>query len=428
MNLNDMVNSKSTKASILSCTLFFLVACQSFQQQTPQEIRANQERSVVMHYVDLAHTQYSDSLRLAEQLRHAATMLVLSPSSQNLEFAKEAWLNARVPYQQTEVFRFGNPVVDEWEGQLNAWPLDEGLIDYVDNEYYEAALGNPGANANVVANRILRVGKRALNATAITPTFLESLNEIGGSEANVATGYHAIEFLLWGQDLNGTEVGAGNRPYTDYGKGDACSNENCDRRGAYLIAASQLLVDDLQYMVDQWAEGGEYRKEFLGLNSHEAIRRIIFGMGSLSLGELAGERMKVALEANSTEDEHDCFSDNTHYSHYYNVLGIQNIYLGRYKEYDGPYLSGSGLSYLVKQIDPALDQKIVMSLDKSMAAVQRLVASAEDPETPMTFDMMIAEGNREGRELITSVMDALREQTSLFEKMELAIKASLPES
>ena len=32
--------------------------------------------------------------------------------------------------------------------------------------------------------------------------FLENkLHEIGGNEANVATGYHAIEFLLWGQDL-----------------------------------------------------------------------------------------------------------------------------------------------------------------------------------------------------------------------------------
>ena len=71
-------------------------------------------------------------------------------------------------------------------------------------------------------------------------------------------------------------------------------------------------------------------------------------MGSLSLGELAGERMKVALEANSYEDEHDCFSDNTHNSHYYNALGIQNVYTGSYKRVDGTELSGASLADLLR--------------------------------------------------------------------------------
>ena len=50
----------------------------------------------------------------------------------NLRKLKTSWLEARKVYQQTEVFRFGNPIVDDWEGKVNAWPLDEGLIDYVD--------------------------------------------------------------------------------------------------------------------------------------------------------------------------------------------------------------------------------------------------------------------------------------------------------
>ena len=71
--------------------------------------------------------------------------------------------------------------------------------------------------ANVIANTSIEINGETVDATKITPEFLSgTLQEAGGIEANVATGYHAIEFLLWGQDLNGTGPGAGNRPYTDY--------------------------------------------------------------------------------------------------------------------------------------------------------------------------------------------------------------------
>ncbi len=119
--------------------------------------------------------------------------------------------------------------------------------------------------------------------------------------------------------------------------GAECTNGNCDRRGAYLKASAELLIQDLEWMEKQWAEGekGNYRQELLSESSDNGLRKMLFGMGSLSLGELAGERMKVALEANSTEDEHDCFSDNTHNSHYYNEQGIYNVYTGLYKREDG---------------------------------------------------------------------------------------------
>ena len=78
----------------------------------------------------------------------------------------------------------------------------------------------------------------------------DTLQEAGDIEANVATGYHAIEFLLWGQDLNGTGPGAGKRPATDYRRAN-CTGGNCDRRAAYLKAATDLLVSDLEEMVGQ---------------------------------------------------------------------------------------------------------------------------------------------------------------------------------
>ena len=376
------------------------------------------EADVASHYADLAHAVYLDALTSAQSLDKAIDTLLAEPNEANLDAARQAWLQARIPYQQSEAFRFGNAVVDDWEGQLNAWPLDEGLIDYVAADDYQHELGNEGATANLIANQTLTIGGETVDASELNSQLLADLNEIGGSEANVATGYHAIEFLLWGQDLNGFEAGAGQRPVTDFAKGDACTNGNCDRRAAYLSAASELLVNDLQWMVEQWSadEAGNYRAELLALPTQDVFQKMLFGMGSLSLGELAGERMKVALEANSYEDEHDCFSDNTHNSHYYNGKGIQNIYLGNYQALDGSVTSGPSLSALVAEKNPELDQRLRDDLDATMEALTVMKEAAEG-ESAMAFDMMIAPDNETGATIINDAIAALAQQTGSIEQV-----------
>ena len=208
-------------------------------------------KAVVAHYADMVFAVYSDAESTAKTLQTAIDTFLANPSDDTLKAARTAWVAARVPYLQSEVFRFGNTIIDDWEGQVNAWPLDEGLIDYVDKSY-EHALGNPGANANIIANTEIQVGEDKVDVKEITPEKLASLNELGGSEANVATGYHAIEFLLWGQDLNGTGPGAGNRPASDYMTGDGATGGNNERRRTYLRAVTQLLVSDLEEMVGNW--------------------------------------------------------------------------------------------------------------------------------------------------------------------------------
>jgi putative iron-regulated protein len=298
---------------------------------------------------------------------------------------------------------------------LNAWPLDEGLIDYVHADYqYE--LGNEGASANIVANTSLKMGATNLDVSRITPELIADLNEVGGSEANVASGYHAIEFLLWGQDLNGTNAGAGQRAYTDFVVGAECTNGNCERRGEYLRAAADLLVQDLEWMENQWADGikGNYRETLLADSADNGLRKMLFGMGSLSLGELAGERMKVALEANSTEDEHDCFSDNTHNSHYFNEQGIYNVYTGLYKREDGTLLSGSSIADLVAQQDKHAAKQIQKIFDQARSQVGKLVTSAE--EQNQYFDQLIAAGNAQGYALVNETIMALVTQTGAIER------------
>ncbi len=370
--------------------------------------------AVIIHYADIAHATYSDALQAAIELQNSIDQLIETPSQHTHDAAKAAWISSREPYQQSEVFRFGNPVVDHWEGQMNGWPIDEGLIDYVEKDEYEYEMGNPGATADIVGSDKLLLGNDEVDLKNLEPEVLAGLNELAGSEANVATGYHAIEFLLWGQDLNGTGPGAGNRPWTDYAKGDACTHGHCERRGQYLQTVVKLLITDMEYMVGQWAAGktDNYRAELFAEPQEKALRRIFFGMGSLALGELAGERMKVALEVASSEEDHDCFSDNTHNAHYFNALGIRNVYSGVYQRRDGSVLQGTSVADLVAARDPQLAERTAASFDKTQQAMQVLVDTAN---AGTAFDQLIAEDNKQGRQLIQDIIDALVAETEAIE-------------
>ncbi len=380
----------------------------------PMQISDAATQAVVENYANMVFAVFSDAESMAQKLAVAVDAFLATPNDQTLAAARDAWVAARVPYMQTEVFRFGNSIVDDWEGQVNAWPLDEGLIDYVAQDY-QHALGNPGATANIIANQSIQVGEDKVDVTEITPEKLASLNELGGSEANVATGYHAIEFLLWGQDLHGTGPGAGARPASDYIEGKGGTGGHNDRRRAYLKAATELLVSDLNEMVDNWKPGvaDNYRATLQAEPGKNGLRKMLFGMGSLSLGELAGERMKVALEANSSEDEHDCFSDNTHNSHFYNGLGIRNVYLGEYTRIDGTKVSGPSLSSLVAKVDPATDSSLRADLDATQAKLQVLVDHANKGEH---FDQLIAAGNTAGNQIVRDAIAALVKQTGGIEQ------------
>ncbi len=333
--------------------------------------------------------------------------------------ARAAWIAARVPYQQTEAYRFGNAVVDDWEGKVNAWPLDEGLIDYVDASYGGANDENAFAALNVISNPSFDLSGKTIDAGEITPALLsDTLHEADGIEANVATGYHAIEFLLWGQDLNGHGSGAGNRPFTDFVQGDACTGDNCDRRAQYLSAATDLLVSDLAWMAEQWKEGGEARAA-LTANETAGISAILTGMGSLSYGEQAGERMRLGLMLNDPEEEHDCFSDNTHNSHYYDGLGIQNVYLGSYTRIDGTPVGGASLSDLLSVTNPELDAEMKVKLANTMQALGRLKATAE---SGFAYDQMLERGNEGGEQLIMAGVNGLIDQTKSIERIVATLK------
>ncbi len=171
--------------------------------------------SVATNYAALVHANYSDTLAGAQEMQAAIAAFVAAPSADGLAAARKAWLSARESYGQTEAFRFyGGPIDDDKgpEGQINAWPLDEAYVDYVQ--------GKP--KAGLVNDAKFK----------ITKANLVKFNERGGEE-NISSGWHAVEFLLWGQDLS--ETGPGNRSFEDYVDG---KTPNADRRRQFLTVAA----------------------------------------------------------------------------------------------------------------------------------------------------------------------------------------------
>ncbi|MEP1574870.1 imelysin family protein [Roseibium album] len=394
---------KSLKFGLLTATALFVTPAMA---AAPSDVLSN--------YGDIAQASYADSLATAKTLKAAIDKFLDEPTEANLEDARSAWIEARNPYQQTEAYRFGNAIVDDWEGKVNAWPLDEGLIDYVDASYGEDSEENPYYAANLIANPSLKAGGETIDASNITASLLaDQLQEAGEVEANVVTGYHAVEFMLWGQDLNGTDAGAGSRPATDFDPAN-CTGGNCERRVQYLRAVTDLLISDLEEMAAAWAPGGAAREELAAKGENGGLATILTGMGSLSYGELAGERIKLGLLLHDPEEEHDCFADNTHMSHLNDVIGIRNVYFGSYSSPLGNDVSGASLADIVAAKDPALADEMKAKLDATLAAFEVMKARAEGGEA---YDQMIGEGNDEGNAVVQAAVDALVDQTASIERV-----------
>jgi putative iron-regulated protein len=378
-------------------------------------------KDIVKTYGDIAEATYGDALAKARDLDKAISALLANPSDEALKAARDAWKASRPTYMQSEAFRFGNKLVDDWEGNVNAWPLDEGLIDYVDKASYgETRDENPLYASNIVANASLRLGVDTLDAKTIDKAVIAKLNSALDVEANVGTGYHAIEFLLWGQDLNGTGPGAGARPATDFDL-KACTGGNCDRRRQYLKAATELLIDDLSEMTKNWSAKGAARSGLSGQKDNAQLAAILTGLGALSYGELAGERMKLGVLLHDPEEEHDCFSDNTHNSHYYNQIGMMNVWNGRYA--GSRTIEGPSIAALAKAAAPEAAKRVDDAMAVTLSKMKAIKDKADSGA--MAYDQMLASGNDEGNKLVLDAVDALIAQARAIEGVVAALKLTV---
>lgn len=325
----------------------------------PATVLETKKTEFVANYVTIVEASYADALAKTKEMKTAIDAFVASPTQATLEAAKKAWLDAREPYGQTEAFRFYDGPIDgedgEPEGYINAWPLDEALIDYV-------TTGTGGQDTSDDRQNIVN---NTSKYPSITKSVIKDISGYNDNESNVTLGYHAIEFLLWGQDdVDATKKTSGNRSYKDY-----TTANNASRRGKYLKVVTEILVENLESVYKEWKSNGTYRGQFLALSKNDAIDKILTGAAKLSKGELAGERMATAVEKQDQEDEHSCFSDNTHRDIYLNAQAINNIILGKYKRVDGSTVSGTSLTDVLKLVNAEEASALISTATEVMTKV-----------------------------------------------------------
>lgn len=351
---------KKTLKTLFVITLLtsVITSCSSDDNNNGNSNNETQKIATISNYANLVYANYQDAITDAQTLKTNIDAFVADPSGINFTATKNAWLNARESYGTTEAFRFADGPIDsgateEIEGYLNSWPLDEGYIDYVDGT----------TNSGMINDTSITLSKEALT----------SMNGVGGEE-NVAIGYHAIEFLLWGQDLTApSALLSGQRPYTDFV--DAGTAANQDRRRQYLAICGDLLVEHLQVMIDEWKSSGDYRTTFLALDTDVALKNMLKSIAELASSELAVERMEVATLNQDQEDEHSCFSDNTHRDIRLNLAGIANVYRGSYGT-----VNGTSLEDLIADENATLGAEISTLL---------LTAETTVNDTAIPFDFAI---------------------------------------
>ena len=432
------------KKMIISLSVVTAIALSSSanSQITNEKQELSSTKSVLDAYTNVALASYSETLGNAKALKIAIDKFAKNPTQENLNSAKQAWLVSRESYGQTEALRLSKGPIDAedgWvaeaygalEGQINAWPLDENMIDYT--------IDANGAKTS--GNIIDTIGKfnpggeesKEVDITKITVDAITDLNENGG-DANVASGYHAIEFLLWGQDqdysnflkdgiTNGALV-SGIRPLKDF-----TTDKNAARRLAYLQVASEKLVEDLTVIKSAWekeisgtkglyqaALKGELKGENASKNieSSEALKQIIAGMGVFVKSELANERIAVAVLTPSEEDEHSCFSDNTHRDIVNNYQGFKNILTATYK----------GKKYGTSLLDAANDESKSRILELMKSIEAKISNIDEVAKTKEHFDYQIRPTSEQSK-VIVKLKNELRKLGDEMVNVAAANKISL---
>jgi putative iron-regulated protein len=355
--------------------------------------------AAVQNYANVMHAGYSDVVGLATNLKAAVDAFVASPTLPNLAAARVAWQAARPFYIQTELGRFYDGPIDRAsdgpEAFVNAWPIDEAYIDYVIGDATAGIINDP------------------VTFLTIDASTLRGANEQGG-EANISTGWHAIEFLLFGQDTSTS--GAGDRPFTDFVPGPGGTAANQARRAQYLTVVTDMLLADLTAVRDEWAPvTGAYRTELLALPAVTAFARIMTGMGTLAFGELRGERLIVPFTTKLQEDEHSCFSDTTHLDHRNDLQGIRNAWFGTYASSNGALnVTGTGLRDVALTADPALAQSITATLDA-------LLVTLSSPNLQPFDQAILGADTTPGRIQIQQALDELSDFNDSFSALAAAM-------
>ncbi|MCB9993216.1 MAG: hypothetical protein H6873_06125 [Hyphomicrobiaceae bacterium] len=399
-------------------SLRFSLACaaiaagSAFVALPPAIAQESETAKVVAHFADLALATYQDAVSSAETLKDDVSNLLREPTQDNFDKVHESWQTARIVYKQAELFRYASAQMADLSHRVDAHPIDEGFLDYV-GPGYQPSSGNSYANFDLVAQPEITLDGVTYSWDDMSADFIrDKLNFAGGNQHNVAAGFAAIEFMLWGEDNGEGEYGEGNRPLSDFDIAN-CPDTACNHRGTYLLSAIELLAADLSNMANKWDVTGSARAAFIE-DPDKALNRILSAVGSVADVELVQNNFEQGLNGNDPQNELDTFADYGYASHLLAARGILNTYLGDYYTLDGESIIGPSLADLVSAKDSELDNQFRLAISVTSVRMRALIRFVRDD---MPLDDIYASKDPDGVARIDEVIAALRNEADLAGKI-----------
>lgn len=306
------------------------------------------------NYADMAWESHFDAGADADALAQSVVDFTANPDAQSFNFIQVQWGVARESWGFMEGFNIPDGPLQESHRYINASNLDRSYIDFVSNDLSAGLVNDVDGYPS------------------LTKMLLVDLHQIEGND-KVTTGFHAIEFLLWGEDYDAESDGKRDwRNFLDNGEGTA---QNQDRRLAYLTFATELLVEDIKGARNEWREDeGEYRSQFLAMEQNEQVRLVLTGMYRLGQ-DMENRRLELPLMQMDIHADDSTFSDLSNDDLYYGANALQGIYLGRYDEDlidDQTPEDGPGLHELVRSKATPIDERFRNELAELVAAMDVL--------------------------------------------------------
>ncbi|MDQ7066834.1 MAG: imelysin family protein [Sulfurimonas sp.] len=155
---------------------------------------------------------------------------------------------------------------------------------------------------------------------------------------------------------------------------------------------SAKIVTDLSLVSSSWIDGDarNYRALLLEGDAKEALKTIYAAMGVFIKSELANERIAVAVLTPSEEDEHSCFSDNTHRDIATNYQGFKNVIMATYK---GAYYGTSPLDAMSIDAKAKL-RHLMLKIENKIASIDTIA------KTSRHFDYQIRPNDPQSRVIL----------------------------
>lgn len=304
--------------------LILLGACKR-SDDTPVNDMTMTEAAVLSNFVDgVARPQYNDLASKSDALYNSIVALQATPTDANLTAARQSWKDMRAVWERCEGFLFGPVDDDNYDPYMDTWPTDYVQMDSLLNSSGSLTL-------NAIQNITLSL-----------------------------RGFHPLEYILFGQ--NGTRTAAGITA----------------RQKEYMSSLATDLRNNCHALADAWEPTkGAYGVQITvtGERAKYATRREVFLAmvdGLIEICEEVGEgKMEEPFVEKNPQKVESPYSGNSVTDFRNNIVGLQNVYLGRYTA------DGAGLNDIVAMSNAALDNKLQAQIAEAIASFDNITLPYE---------------------------------------------------